>query len=107
MPIKQLDSDLLDWENIVWFLLGHRMRLSDVRTKGMEELRSEIGIYDPELTALTNSVVDMYDQKRQFHQEWERAGKKTLYNEDPKWKVLCKQLDRAVEAFKERICNTP
>lgn len=93
------DSDIHDWENMLWFLVAHNLRIDDAHERGLDDLRSTIETVDTELAALTESFITICSQKRAFR---EKSGGLD-YKADPKWKLLNHELGRLVERFKERI----
>lgn len=91
------DTDEHDWESVIWFLLANNLQISNAHEKRIRELKSTIETMDAELAALMDSYIRLYKQKRAF-----RASKPD-YAQDPKWNVLSKELDRIIEAFKQRV----
>lgn len=94
---EQTDFDEQDWESVLWFLLANGLSISNAHEKRLKELKSTIETMDAELAALTESYIRLYKLKRSF-----REGNPNFAS-DPKWLVLSKELDRAIEAFKQRV----
>jgi hypothetical protein len=96
------DSDIQDWESVLWFLVAHNLRIDDAHERRLDDLKSTIETVDRELAALTESYISLYRQKRAFG-EISRREEKADYRQDAQWKLLSRELDRAIEKFKQRI----
>ena len=92
-----IDPDEQDWESVIWFLLANNLHISNSHEKRVKELKSTIETMDAELAALMESYVRLYKQKRAI-----RVASAD-YAKDPKWIVAGKELDRIIEAFKQRV----
>lgn len=92
-----IDTDVQDWEAVLWFLLANNLGISNAHEKRLKELKSTIETMDAEMAALTDSYIRNLKAKRAFRDA--NPG----YATDPKWTILTKELDRAIENFKQRV----
>lgn len=94
-----IDPDDNDLENVLWFLLANNLSISNAHEKRIKELKSTIETMDAEMAALTDSYLRLYKMKRTFREI------NPDYATNPRWLVLTKELDRAIENFKQRVVS--
>jgi hypothetical protein len=92
-----IDPDEHDWESVIWFLLANNLKISNAHEKRLKELKSTIETMDAEIAALMESYVKLYKAKRALRES------NPNYAADSKWVILGKELDRIIEAFKQRV----
>ena len=92
-----IDTDEHEWDAVLWFLLANNLSISNAHEKRSKELKSTIETMDAEMAALTESYIRLYKAKRTFREI------NPDYATNPKWQVLGKELDRAIENFKQRV----
>ncbi|TAL27883.1 MAG: hypothetical protein EPN97_16100 [Alphaproteobacteria bacterium] len=98
-----IENEEHDWEAVVWFLVAHNLRLENSHTRRLKDLRSTIETMDAELAALTVSYITLYQRKRAMLEAARRDGKEQALADDTKWQVISRELDRAIENFKQRV----
>lgn len=98
-----IENDEHDWEAIVWFLVAHNLRIENSHERRLKDLKSTIETMDSELAALTVSYISLYQRKRAMLEKARHEGREKSLADDSKWQTLSRELDRAIEHFKQRV----
>jgi hypothetical protein len=98
-----IENEEHDWEAVVWFLVAHNLRIENSHERRLTDLRSTIETMDAEMAALTVSYISLYKRKRAMLEAARKDGQEQALANDQKWQVLTRELDRAIEHFKQRI----